>query len=228
MDPLIMRLLASANRVTSLALHASVAVDSPQITIPASVLPGDVGVLCDAASDVYNGMFDPPLTIPTAVLPSGWTQISNQSISDGSLAAIRSLLSYRILQSSDAGATLTGMDTTAYGGASRKVLLVFRPDRPAGVVSIGSLASEGTAGNPASQTVTASGGAAPLAVIAVYRSSGASLSSQSFSPAQDAEITQGTTMAVRYKLYNASPADVTVDLPDLAVQTLQSFYVQVS
>lgn len=222
-----MRLLAAANRVTSLALHASVAVDNPQITIPATALPGDVGVLCDAASDVAE-IFGPPPTIPTAVLPSGWTQISDQSVSDGSTVAIRSLLSYRILQASDAGATLTGMDTTAYGGASRKVLLVFRPDRPATGVSIGSLASEGATGDPVSQTVTSSGGTPPLAVIAVYRASGAALSSISFSPTQDGEVTQGTPMSVRYKLYNASPADVTVDLPDLAVQTLQSFYVQVT
>lgn len=223
MDPTILRLLAAASRVSSLALHASVAVENPQITIPASAKPGDVAVLIDAAADL-GGAFGDNAVLPTYVLPSGWTLIDNQSTAED-LAAIRSVISYRILLAGDEGTTITGMDISAAGGGSRKVMLVFRADGMVSGVTVGPVNSEGTTGNPTSQTVSASGVSEPVVVVAAYRSAGGALSSLTFSPTQGGEVTNGTGMSVRYR-FGAS--DVTVDMPDCYAQTLQSFYLRVS
>ena len=206
MDPRILHMLGTSGRPTGLKfLASSESAASAGITIPADAQPGDVAVLVDSG-------------LAQDSTPSGWTRISLAEAISGFFLYLSTTISYRVLQSGDAGSTVTARTDT------RKLLLVFRPDRPASSVAVGSLNSQGTFSDPAQQTVSASSGAAPLVVLAVYRAP-STLSSLTFSPAQDGEVTQSDRMAVRYKI---AAVDLTVDMPDIDYQTLQSFYLRVN
>ena len=73
--------------------------------------------------------------------------------------------------------------------------------------------------------MTASNGDVPLVVIASYATTG-SIQGVLFNPSEDDEIAIGLSFSVRYKIFNASPSDVSVDL-GRASGTLQSFYLEV-
>lgn len=82
-------------------------------------------------------------------------------------------------------------------------------------------------GNPAPQVITASSGTPPLVVIGCFGVRGG-ISGWSFSPTQDGSITFND-IAMAHKIYNSSPADVTIDMADLGnVNTLISCYLQVA
>lgn len=214
MKPVLLRLLAAAaRRVTSLSYLDSATSTATTITVPSGVQTGDVGILLDEALN-FSG------SPPSATVPSGWT-----SLVDTAGTITRQIISAKVLSSSDAGTTLTGMDGAV---GESKSLLVIRPNAPATAFAAYSTAGEITANNPAAQVVAASGGVAPLVVVAGYTSTG-TLSGVSFSPSQDGTITNGTTQELRYKFYSGSPADVTVDMADSgSINWMQSLYLQVS
>ncbi len=95
-----------------------------------------------------------------------------------------------------------------------------------GGIAIQSLNGEATAVDPTSQSVTSGSGTLPLFVLGIYASN-ADLLTPSFSPSEDAEIqASGDFLRVKYKIYNASPANVTVDMGDDGNNIMQSFYVE--
>lgn len=83
------------------------------ISIPTFINPGDIGILFDTANNTTT-------TIPTTVVPSGWTTIDNASFSGPS--SVRSIISYKSLIANDSGQTLTGMNDTT----DSKILLIVR------------------------------------------------------------------------------------------------------
>ncbi|HYM98203.1 MAG TPA: hypothetical protein VET25_00545 [Aestuariivirgaceae bacterium] len=99
---------------------------------------------------------------------------------------------------------------------------------------VGSEVSE--TGNPAAQTVTASGGVAPLVVLGAYGARGF-IDPRTFtvggSPAKDGEVHNEpggfSNIVFAWKIYNASPADVVVDMDDeIEANYLQSFYIEMA
>lgn len=207
-------LMAAANqRVNSISFVASTNTSSGTITVSNSARSGDFAIFIDRDGRTVS-------TPPTLVTPSGWTLIDTigVAVTGGSS---RASLFYRVLTSSDPGATVTGMNN----GFARKILLVFRPDVGASTITIASVA-EYMGNGTASQTVTSGSGSVPLVVIAhMATNTNTSLGTRSFSPTQDATVTNGATQEARYKIYNASPADVTAALSQSrGGNTLQSFY----
>jgi len=94
------------------------------------------------------------------------------------------------------------------------------------------MASEFTSGNPAAQTVNASGGAPPLIVLGCYVAAINAVNPRTFNPAKDGEI-QATAVDgpedlwLAYKIYNSSPADVAIDMDDEGLfNALVSCYIQ--
>lgn len=197
---------APADPVTSLAFHDSAtASGTGTLTVPATVQAGDIICVKENGSSVNAA-------------PSGYTILANT-------AGI--VLSYKIATGADASATVPSGSSLVAG--TRRELLVFRGDVPANTVTGHDPAAinEATA-NPASQTVNASGGTPPLIVLASYNSTGA-VDPRSFSPAKDAEVNTDTTSYFAYKIYNSSPADVTVDMDDEgSTNKLASGYIQVA
>lgn len=210
MDPLVISLLAASSRPYALSFVASATSTSSTITIPASAQAGDVAILYDVAYN-FSG-------VPTSVTPTGWTAIRSDS---GSVSRQNS--SAKVLVAADASASITGMTGTSW---VNKTLIVVRPNVPAQSFVAAGANGEITAGTPTNQSVTASAGSAPLIVVAGYTITG-SFGTVTFSPTQDATITNGTDQQLRYKIYNSAPADVTVGMSDAGINWMQSFYLQV-
>lgn len=209
MDPIVISLLASSSRPYALSFVASETSTASTITIPASAQEGDVAILYDVANSGST---------PTSVTPTGWTSIRSDA---GSISRQNS--SAKVLVAADAGASITGMSGTNW---ENKTLIVVRPNVPARSFVAAGANGETTSGTPANQTVTASAGSAPLIVVAGYTISG-SFGTLTFSPTQDATVSNGSFQRLRYKIYNSAPADVTVGMSDAGLNWMQSFYLQV-
>ena len=116
--------------------------------------------------------------------------------------------------------------------ADAKALYQFRGNTPITSVNIVDLETQSTDVNPSAHTVGASAGSAPLIVLAGYDSS-APIDPRTFtvggSAAKDGEINNSTIYYLAYKIYNASPADVVVDMDDEGTgNTLHTFYLACS
>lgn len=212
---------AAASPLTSISLFDSAtqgnSSSSAAITVPSGVQAGDLLVLQDFA--LHSG------GVPTAVTPTGWTNIV-----DTSGTPARLMISYKLADGSEGGTSVTGM-----GDASNmKCLYIFRGDAPATLLTASTPNQQNTGSNPSSQTVSASGQTTPLVIIGGYAAVAGTVSPRTFSPAKDGEIEQ-TSVALlsadtwlAYKIYNSSPANVSVDMDDESNNYLASFYVQMS
>lgn len=203
----------------TLSQVASATSTGATITGPASIQAGDLLVLWDRA-------FDSGGPLPSTVVPTGFTSISN--VNDG--VEIRAILSYKIADGSEASASLTGMS-----GATDvdKALYVFRGDPVIETATPLDVEGQIVDTNPTSHTVGASAGAVPLVIIAGYATAdfteGGPIDPRTFSPAKDGEITPATDLYLAYKIYNSSPADVTVDMDDEGINnTLVTCYIEAS
>jgi len=175
--------------------------NSSTVTMPASVAANDFAVMCDHMRQSTSA--------PATASPSDFTQFGTAPTVSNVSTYARRVLSYKILDGSEGGATLTGM-----GGINgSKSVVVFRSDAPGTWSAPADLAETLTNSDPTGQTINV--GAAPLVCIAWWNSSGV-VNPRSFSPAEDAEITVdgGGTAYVKYKIYDSSPADTSVDMDD--------------
>lgn len=175
-----------------------------------SVAAGDLAVLFDYA---YQN-----ISSPSEVTPSGFSVHVNQAGS--ATVYYRVMISSKICTGSESG-NLTGMNG---GTRNSKVLLIFS----GGIASRASSTwnYQTTGGDPSSQSVTASGGAAPLIVFGMAGEDNAIPSFSTASPAFDSIFTVNV-MCVGYKIYNASPQDHSIDMSDLGViNVISSGYLE--
>lgn len=192
--------------VTSVAFHASAtATGTNTLTVPATTQAGDIICVKEEGTVV-------------SVAPSGYTVLASTT---------GFVISYKIASGSDASASVPS--GAVLGPSARRELLVFRGDSPANSVTGHSPAAQNSpTAAPADQTVTSSGGVVPLVVLASYYSSGA-IDPRGFSPAKDGEVNSDTNSYFAYKIYNSSPADVTISMQDEGSSNkLASGYLQIS
>lgn len=202
------KILAELSFITS-----SSSTNSPTITVPSSLAQaGDLAVLADMAINT------------NASFASGWTPWGSHDSGDDAIA-----LSYKVLESGDLGASVsTGMTN---GTVVSKIMLVFRLSTgPITSVTASTANAEITDGNPAPQSVLASGGTPPLVVVCANTEQNTASPALSVeSPSFDAVIGGTEDMLFRYKIYNSSPQDHNVDMNDLGTACgLASGYLSVS
>jgi hypothetical protein len=123
------------------------------------------------------------------------------------------IASYRVLTGSPGGTSITGLNSTY----EAKVLLVFRPNRQINSVIASTWNAEGAGANvdPASQTVVASGEAAPLICFGAAGRSGTTPPAYTTnSPALTSITVGGTARSLRfgYRIDNSSPSNQSVDI----------------
>jgi hypothetical protein len=189
---------------------------SSTVTIPAGASIGDLAVLFDDGSNSSGA--------PAEVVPTGFTQIG-ASLSIGGVGGSRSVVSYKILAAGEPGSSITGVNGDL---RNQKVILVFHSNLSAFVSATPSTWNgELTSGNPALQTVSASGQAAPLLVLGqAYVTTATPASFSTASPAFDATVGTTNSLLAGYKIYNSSPADHSIDQDDLGSgNTPRSGYV---
>jgi hypothetical protein len=126
---------------------------------------------------------------------------------------------YKISSGSDSSTSPTG----AF------VSVVFRGNAPIKNVSINDVGEQATNGNPTAQVITSGSGIVPLISFGSY-SSLTAISPRSMTPAKDGEQgNSGSEQFLAWKIYNASPANVSVDMDDEGTSNvLQSFYLGLS
>lgn len=204
--------------VSTLSYITSATVGSgPTITIPGTAQAGDLAVFIDWAVNSSG--------TPTLVVPSGWTSIQ----SNNNISTIRRVCSAKIIATGEPGTSITGMD----GGLGElKTILIFRGNIALTSFTAYSAAGALTTADPAGQTVTSSGGSTPLVVIGSGSSTGVMTAQVSFTPAADGivdvTVSSNRYQSTGYKIYNSSPANVTVDMADYGSNGLQSFYLSVT
>lgn len=212
-------LVSAAAPATSFAFQASATSVLSTITGPASIIAGDLLVLSDYVADSSSA--------PAVTVPAGFSVMQNAALGN-----IRHVLSRKIADGSEASASLTGMSADT---AHSKILFVFRPDNPLTTVSDASGGAQFTSSNPSAQNIVASGGTPPLIVIGAYVAfdtpGPAAVNPRTFSPTKDGEVQHNTFSGfidhwLAYKIYNSSPADVSIDMDDEGTNSLQSRYVQ--
>jgi len=181
-----------------------------------SVSAGDILVYIDQA---VNGA----TTIPTAVTPSGFTNQINTSFGALSLYG-RGMLSLK--KAAGGEGVITGMNDTNM----QKVGLVFRPSTSFTSIVANDIATELTAGNPASQNCDPSAETVATIVLGVAACDAATAAFSTASPAFDGTVSVADSdMIAGYKIYNTSPAAHTIDMNDLNTSNwLASLYLTVS
>jgi hypothetical protein len=201
---------------TSITFRSSATSTAEIITAPSDIVAGDILVLIDHS----NG-----LSTPTTVIPSGFSALSNVSNPNN-----RQILSYKLANGTEAGASLTGMSSPT---TVQKLLVVFSAG--AAALTPSSFNGEMTDGNPVAQTVSGSGGTPPLVILGAYYAQEAAADPRTFtvggSPAKDGEVSGtdgfGSELWLAYKIYDSNPADASIDMDDEANgNALQSGYIE--
>lgn len=172
------------------------------VTVPSGAgapAAGDLMVLGDRSSGFQN---------PGTAVPDGWAAMANMT--DG--AQNTQQLLWRQSDGTEGGETITGLGGT--GNDIRKILVIFTSD--AGIDTITADTSPNSAmqnSQPSGQTIDSSTRDAPVIAVALYGASGA-VDPRGFDPAADEEFTAATNFFLKHKIYNSSPADISVSMED--------------
>lgn len=170
------------------------------VTIPASVLPGDLLVFYQYTS---GGSI-----VTTAITPTGFTSIATDQDDVSGSATIAVGLSYKIATAADASASVNGLNDSI----DRKVLVVFRADVPiTNVLVAGGSALYATANPVALTSVGNSGKPTPYVVVGAFGSSGV-ISPRTWSVGPDGEATPATSVYLGWKIQNADVPNVNVQI----------------
>jgi hypothetical protein len=163
--------------------------------------------------------------IPTAVTPSGFTNIVNTS--GGDEPGARAMASWKKLAGSEG--SVTGMSASTGGGSAdnNKLGLVFRPSIDFTTMTFSTPQNSGIIStNPAAITVDPSAETIPVVLIGIGAVYQGTVTFSTASPAFDAEINlSDNDMRVGYKIYNSSPLSHSIDINDLGnANWLAGFY----
>lgn len=188
-----------AGELAEIEFIGSVASSTNSIAIPVTAQAGDLAVLVHYSRG-------------SMVIPTGWEEIGSE-ISQGSYAqrAIRKTLTI-----GDPGASVT----TGTGSGPNNILLVFRLSEGAWGTTESN--NQEASSSPESQLI--SSGNPPYVAIALYAPSRSS-NARGFDPEEDAEISQGTELYARYKIFNDFSQAVSVSLGSGGSNFLRSFRI---
>lgn len=196
------------------------------ITIPASAQAGDLAVLMNASGSLIT---------PTD--PSGWTRIINQNASVPVMTVW-----YRILQSGDAGTTVT---MTGGSSASVEMIVLRKASGSISSVSVSGGTIQYSATVPTTQTQNASTATAPFIVFGCLATTtttfctsdmyftGGVAGSGNVEPSYAYSGANGDSTReafMRFRIYDTAPS-VNVNVVcrrDVSAQTMGSFIIQVT
>lgn len=191
------------------------------VSVPASAAAGDLAVLVNVAWNDSAG------TAPSDVSdPTGWTSLANFNFTPGGAVGVRYRVWAKVLVSGDLGGSITGLLNSSVKYA---VMQIFRPATGSVASFAGSAVSHDQgSGDPAQQTIAASGGTPPLIVFGLYTAT-AAVTPRTSSFTADRESSPATRMYVKSKVYNSAPVDVTIDMPDEGTgNALAGWYISCS
>lgn len=172
-----------------------------------AIASGDLGLIFDQTTEDSD-------TIPTM---TGWTKHVTTAAGGVPMTC---LIASRIL---------VGTETTVTGfggpGNERWIVMVFRPYSTMSTRTWTLGGAEVTSGNPALQTITASGVNPPVLLVG-HMAAGLAISPRTTSPAMTEVAGTDTAHYAHYTIYNAgsTPANNSYDMDDEGSNGLQSGY----
>jgi hypothetical protein len=199
---------------SGLILSNQLTAQTTNFTMPTGVQQGDIAMLFDLSLAV------------TDVTPSGWTSIVKSTTTN-----IRSNVSYRKLNGTEGGTTVTGM-----AGTTRKVVLIYRDvgnSNP--TLSFSTPAQQATTLKPTDQTITV--GSGKTIYFAVYGKSTSTTPTRGFTQTgntfNEFQTISTSGIYVRTSIAGAgtnSPANAsaTITMTDAGTNTLQSFRMSIT
>lgn len=188
------------------------------ITGPSSVQAGDLAILFDAPSGS---------TVPSEVVPSGFTVIANLTY-DFTSHNGRHILSYKILASGDiTGGIMNSVTGMTGSTTSRKMIGVWRSTNPISSICILALQEEGVDNGNLTAQVIPSGAATQAALLlAHWRFANGQVSGNLTATGMTLTAGSSTAQYVGYRIYNSSPANQTVDTTITSdTQMLQTLFI---
>lgn len=218
----LMSFVAGAAAGLSLSLADVVTVsNSSTITVPAGIVTGQIGVVihsvitANSSSDIQQA-------------PSGWTQIYANS---GTY--IRNSAHYKVLSSSDSGASLS-INYSSAGSSDTQgaTLFIFDTGISAPTVTASTLVEQFSSNGSNVGPITVTAGSASSANCLVFGATMAwGVTAPVFSSASPSfDATQGGELETGYKIYNNNPANHTIDsnLSTSYENWIGGFYLEVS
>lgn len=161
---------------------------------------------------------------------SGWTQIDMQA--PGSSGFHGNAAWYRVLTAADSGASVAPSASSQTNGSSsfRYDVLIFRPDVPARGVTVGDVEFNGTTGNPAAQTINASGQTTPSVILFGCTMGSSAKPTQSGTLVDNGNTWDSAVEQGAYLVYNSgTPSDLTYDANDSGSATsLMTFWMKIT
>lgn len=203
--------MASSGLIT-LSNPASTGAVAATLVAPSDIRKGDILV-------TYNHSYNSSSTIPTAVTPTGFTQIHNTSLVAGNGYGHRAISAYKIADGTEGGATITFMS----GAIPVCYLYVFRTNSNSPSVSVTLGGATMTDSDPADYTLSLSSMKTPVLAFGVCRNdTGTQIS---FSPTPDIQAPD-TTNSYRFacKIFNSNPVDFTVSSGDGGFANFQAAF----
>jgi hypothetical protein len=164
---------------------------------------------------------------PTAVTPSGFTNIVNTS--GGTEPGARAMASWKKLAGSEASVTGMSASTGGSGADNNKLGLVFRPSIDFTTLTVSTPQNSGiTDSNPAAITVDPSAETIPVVLIGIGAVYQGTVAFSTASPDFDAQIAiSDDDLRIGYKIYNSSPLSHSIDINDLgSANWLAGFYFE--
>lgn len=189
--------------ITTLSYIAEAVSTTASVSAPASIEPGDLLIMIDGAEGSASD--------PTVVVPTNFTQIG--STNESGTTNMRMVVSYKIADGSEDSASITGMDGSL---SDNKILWQFRGSGPITGFTVSTPVTQAVLGNPAQQTIAASGGVAPVLGIATFfnNNAGASINPRTTSITPTRIGTSSAHLYGHAYIQDSSPADYTFDMDD--------------
>jgi hypothetical protein len=189
--------------ITSLAYITHTTATTETIVAPASINAGDLLVLVQRGRNATG--------TPTGVIPSGFTEVGTGPDGGTSHASI----SYKIADGTEDSGVFTGINGDANNS---KFMWQYRANAAIVSLSVSTLISSGfLSGNPAAQTMTASGGTGIVLGITSFftNNSAGNVDPRTTSITPDHEATDGGGAAYSHDYIQlSSPLDYTWDMDD--------------
>ena len=166
---------------------------------------------------------------PTAVTPSGFTNVINDS--GETEPGARAMASWKKLTGSEGSVTGINGATGGVGQDNNKIGLVFRPSRDFTTLTVSTPQTSGiTNSNPSAISVNPSAETLASVLVGAAGVYQGTATFSTASPAFDAEINlSDNDLRVGYKIYNTAPASHSIDINDLGnCNWLAGFYFTAS
>jgi hypothetical protein len=195
---------------TTLEFVASRTTTDDILAVPTQAAVGDIAV-------VYASEHNPGVRSGNT-LPSGWVTVREDFDSADSVM----ISGYKILQAGDLVTSFRAID-----GSDYNAMLVFRPSRPVSSLTTFSVNGQATISNPSAQTINMGLAPTDSTILAVAFMSGTTTLFPSTSPAMT-RVSVASQSSAFYTVFNGSPTNITVDMPDEGDNAMQSWGLAIS